>query len=1366
MFSKPLKTEAWQCKATSNSASVAAVAVCGSYETPKEKSRSPEGELIADAAFSSLKLYISHANEQNEGTVRMLKPIITTPGDSDPIATATVDWPVSRSDKPVSGINVPFARTMLVPDLFDEDEEVYPEVDNAYELSVSFKCMDEGISPMLLVFLFTSENHKGYERVTVALHKNCTGPDVISPQLDTDESADLDLETLESGGIGETAVTDSSSPSEYVLGSKTKRGGIHDVKVGISIGGEEVIKKGKVRRKWDQAARFPMTSEASESAKLFYISLHEDAETSAIRMTTASVYTSNSTVVKATVDVQTHSGFQQIDRHPSILTVNMECISSGRAAIGVAIPTSVGILRFQFRKICEEEKGSTRQQAMSRRKRQGLALMGFSVGTKAGDVDVVRNGLVQTAYELPETDTRIDSESSSRAPPLPARQKNTTFFLGLNHKFFPLKYSRPTVVADSDLNSPIAFPTLYGSYMENTKLKDKDIHSLTVTFNCVRSGIGEFIIALPLGRLGTIRFAFRKKCTDDRNSRHEEAQLQINGLNIGSLNLDDVVSNGEPTREYKWSADSVFNQMAEVGPETSVSRFIISRDVAPDSKEVVLFDEPTITPHRTNVIDPEIGRGTLPPFVIDGKTPAAKVRVVYHCKRRAATLVTIALPWTLTRTVYQGGTAIPERFMGTIHIHLIKRCNDPHREVTRDEGGVDIPGFNIGYKAFSSNVVRDGFPTRHYFGQRNRVNPDWKAIMVGPEVAHTTFHVSYKPLLHQRGTDRRSIDFWKSMEEEQSATVAVMFDPPMIHSHDAIARPELVGKAANGAHLFTGATASLTIRWNCRFNGTAVASVRIPVRPSGFITFTVPKICKKKRTLAAALKREEDLASGVYISTEYDDSNGQKVAPDVVDDGVTLLEFSTYRSGKRGGRFAVDPFEHSTMFFVWHEKLPAAPSRRGLFGGTSGEGGVQVLEPMIFTHRPICNPSLQHNFEVDRAGGIYSQQGMMLLLNEMVHMMNVTYNCVWEGETAITVVIPLSNGGKVSFTWTKVCSESEYDQFIPHCVQYKTPEQSETILGAMWEYVTSFTVSPEQETVHLECDECEDGYVVVKADDWQDYDMDGRPLPPPTVKKDTCVRNTSHFGYEDEAFDNLDTHHLEDDLAGNMPRVGEVDHNEGWHEHDEINWKKDSISAAHAAVEANLDPSSGMLNVGTTPTASDVVLANTAGSKYALQGSIPATIPSSVSKSVFYLSLPEGVQTRQQIGYATVKTRLVEGEKACEATIGGEASRGGEISPGTSAKLEVEYKCERPGATAVLIVVPLHPGSSSLSFRVVKLCKGYRTYADRAWIAHKSVLVSSFMLLLVLFCCCGDKCNGKRSRLSGPGSITLVSLDSSDHKVD
>eukprot|EP00465_Bigelowiella_longifila_P001636 CAMPEP_0185276114 /NCGR_PEP_ID=MMETSP1359-20130426/55469_1 /TAXON_ID=552665 /ORGANISM="Bigelowiella longifila, Strain CCMP242" /LENGTH=483 /DNA_ID=CAMNT_0027869687 /DNA_START=1 /DNA_END=1452 /DNA_ORIENTATION=+ len=482
------------------------------------------------------------------------------------------------------------------------------------------------------------------------------------------------------------------------------------------------------------------------------------------------------------------------------------------------------------------------------------------------------------------------------------------------------------------------------------------------------------------------------------------------------------------------------------------------------------------------------------------------------------------------------------------------------------------------------------------------------------------------------------------------------------------------------------------------------------------------------------------------------------VQPDVVSDGHTQDAFSTYKSGKRSGRFIVDPFEHSTMFFVWHQKSSFLRLDKG----------VTVLEPMIFTHRPICNPSLQHNFEYVQAQGfrsVFQESEMLLLVDNMVHAINITYNCVWEGETAVTVVIPMSNGGKVSYTWTKVCAEAEYDQHIPHCVQYKTPEESETILGAMWEYIMSFTVTPDQEAVHIECELCEDGYLVLKAEDLPEQDLldiDGNPIPAPLYKRDECIRNASHFGFEDESFDNMDTENLEDDLAGNAPLMGEVDNNEGWHEHDEVNWRADHTSAVKAAEGQYTDLGTGFINVGSTKGANDVVDLNTASSQYALQGGQPRVVSSGEEESKFYITAVQGMQ---KIGYAEAKTRLLEGERACSASIEGEASRSMVVGPDQSVELILKYTCEKPGATAVLVAIPLEP-SGSVSFRVQKLCKGYQTRSDRAWYAHKSVLATSFAILLLVFCTCGDSFGKRRGGGSSVAGITLVPLGDPEAKYD
>jgi len=1363
--SAPLLTQGWKCKSKDSDAALgnskaklAAVAVCGVFGDPKtEKNKEwsnrkndPQA-LIAPAYFSQMNLFVSHINNLGERSTNLMKPIITYPGDDASIATATVSWSDDETPPDAPSAVVPYARTTRNSDLFDDDEEVLADLDDALGISIDFKCHRVGIAPMVMIFAFSSRNQdkRGYERITVGLHKNCSHESIV--KIDNMRGFE-DIMGI-AGDDSETRAAKKRSAD--IFGGNPD---INKISIGSKRGEKDVLSMGVYGEQWNVGSKTPFVAGPKVTAKNFYITLDTSGKIKTVKLEMPTAMVDNSTVVNPKISrVMSKGGYQELGEYPAVVTVELVCKSPGKASIGIVIPTGVGVIDYQFSKVCEEEVSSTvsgEPKKVAEKKKQGHPVLGFMVGTTSGGDEVVSNGYVQPSFELPEVgedfhDMKVPKRK--RNPIISDSVSEKTFHITLKHDFFKIKYSKPTVVADSDKNIAIAYPVLKGNYMRNNMLSRGVDLDLIVKFNCYREGIADIIVTLPLGSWGSIRFAFRKKCLKPSDSEmvFTKKVTRVPGLNIGVFDFDDVVKDGKPRDGYSWDPNSRYVDLIEIGPEFPVSRLVVSHDFIQTSHDAVVFDEPTITAHRVGICDPELGRGTPAPFTLNAEQAAAKVRIMYHCLARGTTIVTIAFPWKARLSGIDSE--------GVIHIHVIKVCNNPHHEVTRDEGGVDIPGFNIGYKPHHSNVVRDGFPTRHYFGQRNKVNPDWKAIMVDERTMVTKFYLTYSKIM--------SGDYWGSVDD--GAMDAVEFDAPMIHSHDAIARPQLLGQAAKPTRLYAGASASLMIRWNCQFNGTAVASVRIPVLPSGFITFTVPKNCASDKTLEAALRRQADLAAGMFVSTYYDETKvapGMEIQPDVVDDGITLPEFSTYRSGKRSGRFAVDQFEHSTLFFVWHDK-ESAPGR-------PVSDGVAVLEPMIFAHRPICNPSLQHNFEAvepnNRWGGeslgmTAQSTGFLLLVNEMVHAMNISYNCVWEGETAITVVIPLSNGGKVSYTWTKICTEAEYDQFIPHCLQYKTPEQSESVLGSMWEYVTSFTVAPEQETVHMECEVCEEGYIAISADDLPSVDAEGNEIDNPTYKRDECVRNSTHFGFEDESFDNLDTHHFNEELHGNSPITGEVDANEGWHEHDEVNWKAHPVAAVAAAAKHQSDVSGGVVHIGTYKGAKDVVESNTATRKYSLQGGDPLMIQSSTSETKFYISVPAGEV--QKTGYAEVKTRLLEGTQACTATVEGAGARGAVIMPGENVELIVKYQCDKPGATAVLVIVPLEP-SSSVSFRIVKLCKGYQTRADRAWMAHKSVLATAFVVLLLMFCFCGETCHGGKKRSSGPGGITLVALDSGEAKMD
>jgi len=324
-----------------------------------------------------------------------------------------------------------------------------------------------------------------------------------------------------------------------------------------------------------------------------------------------------------------------------------------------------------------------------------------------------------------------------------------------------------------------------------------------------------------------------------------------------------------------------------------------------------------------------------------------------------------------------------------------------------------------------------------------------------------------------------------------------------------------------------------------------------------------------------------------------------------------------------------------------------------------------VYEPVVFAHRPICNPVIEHSLRHTLIPVILNitkgkktiknvtwEDGETLQITNEIDTINITYNCVWKGETAITVVIPLLPRGQISWTWTK------------RCIDPTLPSQYESA----WD-----------EASH---------------DQWRAWD------------EQRC---------DDE----------EGPLEVNHPRNVEDGTSDVW------------------SFDSPTDDSVGYIDVGTgrdEDSRSNVVQMKLPVPEYSMpqskEDSIDAVTVVTEDKpyTEFFLTVPERHQR-----FLSPTVRVLKEIEMCSPVISGTGAFGGDLKTGDVMTIKVDYNCFAPGASPILVSIPLEPRTlGAVSWRFNKICGGFKgektfTYEWTTTRVFIWALVASIVIGAVIF---------------------------------
>lgn len=664
---------------------------------------------------------------------------------------------------------------------------------------------------------------------------------------------------------------------------------------------------------------------------------------------------------------------------PNELALTFQCWKTGQTEISVVFafdgPHSAQSM-MTLNKKCSMGDGDDQEKAPV----SGFSMTGFTIGTKEGESNVVLDGIVNPAFATNADGTKFEMEESRHT-----YKKETTivkFHLSLSGDA-KIRLRKPQVMelraedAESIMN-----PELEYDKPEMRAFAESKYFVATLKFSCFKAGQTKVLMTFPTNK-GTFEVIIQKECVDDASKEAVDQQVTIPGFYVGmSPDSPNVVQNGKPVINFDWIAAGKFPGMGyHFYPKDAYVTFFIgvgSVNAGADTEEKE-DDESDENIARVNFTAPELivssdiseAELTGPASegaVLDADRRLTRLSVTFHCTRPGIVILSVVLPM-----VEYDSTAVGPQRLSDVKFSFIKECGDADGHA--GNGGVGMTGFSIGTEEGGNDVVYNGFPRPSYYGQRTRAKPAWDDIIVGPEKVSISLYLSY------RAEEEQEI----SKGDERS----MAFGKPMLAVDSNVVKAELSGEAAEGGVLVMDdedeSELELDVTFECYYKGLAAVTVLIPIIPHGVITLTIPKQCEGKNA------PEGVRVSGLDVGT----TQGGK---DVVASGFTTNDF---KKGGAGTSFVTH--DNETIFYI-----------------TNGGRPFVATEPLIFAHKPICNPKVHHDLTSNDEGSD------SIVIPNGASTMTVTYNCILYEKVSVTLVIPLPTGN-IRWTWVQNCG-SQWDE--------------------------------------------------------------------------------------------------------------------------------------------------------------------------------------------------------------------------------------------------------------------------------------------------------------------------------------------------
>ena len=908
--------------------------------------------------------------------------------------------------------------------------------------------------------------------------------------------------------------------------------------------------------------------------------------------------------------------------------------------------------------------------------------------------EVAINGAVQPAWRPSQNESLIKAGGGWADRDV----KHVSFFLKLRNEYHDVEYDPPVVESYNEAGEIILRPKIFGSIEESSVLKAGQTRFLILQFNCIKEGEAIVTIKLPLRPSGNLQWNMRKSCVVSTAEEEEDAALvreyssgaelvPLPGINVGhNIDQDTVVRNGVPTEPYHWRETT--NQLIHVGPGFPWINFFLWKNSSVENAKDVRFGRPELI-STADILRPMIsGLGAEGGLIADNEY--SSLSVTFHCFTAGKTTISLVIP--LVGDEYLSSSmepvSIPPARSDPIRISFVKECPEAALEPVAGMGGVGIHGFSVGLSPNTSELVFNGLPTPPFFGQRNKLKPNWTAVIVPERVEATTLYVHYNSL----------------SGKNQKVGKEVLFQAPIVVAHNPNARPTLAGEAADGGVLLRdGPALALDLTYHCRYAGLAVVTVVFPIVPHGQISVTIPKRCSGGELQLAGSK-----LTGLFVGTT-------KTGEEVVKDGQTSPSYVSVATRKS--------FEH---------KVTAAEEVTVFYLRKTGDP-LRALEPLIFAHKPIVNVRVTHAMLLNSTEEDSDADGLdEIEINDQVSAIRIEYACVHPGRTDITISLNLLPKGQVQWTFEKQCddvdatwSRAEHP-LQPGGISPGAGEASQTDIEyeryrAAQEADNGWGVGGEVAGVH--------------APQFPEFGPGTHEAPDSFADPE---ESSSFAEYARRgAVDLFDGKGAKQSAEASITTPSDQGTQYVWNE-EHFN-PHSSVDHTSPEQRATLDSGLGLLMIGTGKSgdsARDVFHRSLPRDRYKMKTKASlditqyAVIKPDQDSSVFFLSVGETAPRGVRFGKPSVALdKRFLSFLAPELT--GSAAAGGKLAPGAlPSKLELSYNCLKGGVFAVGVRVPLLTESGaetrqSALWRVVKICPNFEVHEEWYWTAGRVMSLMS-----------------------------------------
>ena len=654
---------------------------------------------------------------------------------------------------------------------------------------------------------------------------------------------------------------------------------------------------------------------------------------------------------------------------------------------------------------------------------EGVAGIAVDVATAVSAHDVVDDGITLKPYSaIAKWD---DKNWAHKADVVSVDIPSTVFYISTT-KPDGYQYEQPVVTAFSEDGTVIAQPKVSGSVVTTDPLRltpDEPLE-LVLEYRCEAEGVAGVTVSLPITEVGSVQWTLRKQCekpTEDEQQQQQAADVEekaehealglsidennqttpIPGLNIGfSRTAHGQMYNGVVEGMYRLQSST--DALAYCKSNRQFLTFYLYQNASVPGAVDVAYGKPELI--TTTDISLPILSGNLDGGVVNA-TSHASFTVTFHCLSDGNTMYTLTIP-----LLPLAPASKPPR--SSITLTFLKNCNNSDSVLTVETGGVGIQGFRIGTTPSGNEVVHDGFPSIHYFGQKDRDDPNWNGIIVPESEVSSTFYLTY-------------------VGGENIGELILNFQPPLLASHSSLVKPELSGSAAQGGQILkNSAGLTLDITYNCRAAGLVPITVLLPIN-DGQIVFTIPKQC------GGTVLPQGIVHKGLMVGVTEGGS-------EVVNDGLVSPAWASGRG------MIIRDDEEETRFWIMMT-----------------EGVFQAVEPFVRAYRSIAQPTLSHDMYVSmgpegellqepddgedseewdtesllqalsdiaalRLNGSGQARSELaedefddVYINSRPAQLNVSYACFDQGSTRVGITMPLKVG-YLEWSWTKLCPRSPW----------------------------------------------------------------------------------------------------------------------------------------------------------------------------------------------------------------------------------------------------------------------------------------------------------------------------------------------------